>query len=171
MGHGEQHDISEQQAFKGLFDTYYDSLKSYLYYKCGDINQAEDLAQEVFMVVWNKRDSIQPEKVKSYLYTIATNLFLNEVKHQKVVLKFQSQPFEHASHHTPEFLMEEDEFRRQLEKAISELPEKNREVFLMNRIEKLTYKEIAERLDLSVKAVEKRMHKALSTLRKLNEKI
>ena len=67
--------------------------------------------------------------------------------------------------------MEEEEFRLRLEKAIAELPEKNRVVFLMNRIDKLTYKEIADQLNLSVKAVEKRMHKALLKLRSLSAKI
>ncbi|MEM7654956.1 MAG: sigma-70 family RNA polymerase sigma factor, partial [Bacteroidota bacterium] len=76
-----------------------------------------------------------------------------------------------TSNETPQFAMEEAEFRHKLETAIASLPEKNRVVFLMNRIEKLTYKEIAERLELSVKAVEKRMHKALIQLRALHPRI
>ncbi|MEM7514507.1 MAG: sigma-70 family RNA polymerase sigma factor, partial [Bacteroidota bacterium] len=58
-----------------------------------------------------------------------------------------------------------------LEGAIAALPEKNRVVFLMNRIEKLTYQEIADSLGLSVKAIEKRMHKALIELRKIHHQI
>ena len=61
--------------------------------------------------------------------------------------------------------MEEDEFKTRLEAAIGELPETQREVFLMNRIDKMTYNEIAEALGVSVKAIEKRMGKALKTLR------
>lgn len=162
---------SEQEAFQKLFDTYYDSIKNYLFYKCGNIEQAEDLTQEAFMIIWDKRYSLKPEKAKSFLYTIATNLFLNQVKHQKVVLKFQRQPFSSTSHESPQFLMEETEFHQQLENAISRLPEKVRVVFLMNRIDKLTYREIAERLGLSEKTIEKRMTKALRELRKVNEKI
>ena len=65
----------------------------------------------------------------------------------------------------PQFLMEEQEFKRRLEDAISQLPEGQRVVFLMNRIDKKKYRVIAEELDISVKAVEKRMHLALKTLR------
>ncbi|MEO0626668.1 MAG: sigma-70 family RNA polymerase sigma factor, partial [Bacteroidota bacterium] len=72
---------------------------------------------------------------------------------------------------SPGFKMEETEFYQQLQSAIAALPEKNRIVFLMNRIDKLTYREIAERLEISQKAVEKRMSKALVELRKLTQNI
>ncbi|MEO1436898.1 MAG: sigma-70 family RNA polymerase sigma factor, partial [Bacteroidota bacterium] len=71
----------------------------------------------------------------------------------------------------PEFLLREKEFAEQLEAAIAALPEKQREVFLMNRIEKMKYREISETLGISVKAVEKRMTKALVAIRKLTKKI
>jgi len=160
------------QAFKTLFDTYFKSIRNFLYYKSGNMELAEDLTQDAFLILWNKKDQIDPSKVKSYLYTIAHNLFLNEIKHQKVVTKFAQRPqIKTASTETPQFLMEEGEFQQKLISAIESLPEKNRIVFLMNRIEKLTYREIAERLELSVKAVEKRMHKALIELRKISAKI
>ncbi|MEL6626196.1 MAG: RNA polymerase sigma-70 factor [Bacteroidota bacterium] len=162
---------SEKVAFKKLFDQYYDGIRNFLYYKSGNIELAEDLTQEAFMILWRKRENIDPDKVKSYLYTIAHNLFLNEVKHQKVVMKYNQQPMATTTQETPQYLMEEEEFRQKLENAIAQLPEKNRVVFLMNRIEKLTYREIAERLELSVKAVEKRMHKALIQLRELYPRI
>ena len=66
---------------------------------------------------------------------------------------------------SPQYKLEEKEFKQELETVIADMPEKQREVFLMNRIDELTYKEIAERLELSVKAVEKRMHGALGYLR------
>jgi len=171
MKQSEQQHTSEANAFKELYDRYYDAIRNFLYYKSGNMNLAEDLTQESFLILWKKRAGIDPLKVKSYLYTIANNLFLNEVKHQKVVVKYFQHPISTTSNETPEFAMEEAEFRQQLEDAIASLPEKNRVVFLMNRIEKLTYKEIAERLELSVKAVEKRMHKALIELRELYPKI
>ena len=90
---------------------------------------------------------------------------LDQFKHQKVVLKFQAT--QSARQHTqdPQFLMEEQEFKAKLETALAALPDPQREVFLMNRIDKLKYREIAERLGISQKAVEKRMHKALLHLR------
>ena len=70
---------------------------------------------------------------------------------------------------TPEKLeneLEEQEFKERLERAIAQLPEKQRIAFLMNRIDKKKYREIAEKLGISIKAVEKRMHLALQTMRK-----
>ena len=161
----------EVKDFQSLFDRYYDAIYSYLYYKSGNMELSQDLTQEVFLILWKKRANIQQDKVKSYLYTIAHNLFLNEVKHQKVVLKFKKRPHSQAVEESPQFQMEESEFKDRLEAAIAALPEKNRVVFLMNRIEKLTYQEIADSLGLSVKAIEKRMHKALKELRKIHHQI
>ena len=90
---------------------------------------------------------------------------MNEVEHKKVVLKFQQKTGHDLGGADPEFLLEEKELKTQLEIAISELPEGQREVFLMNRMDKKTYAEIAEILGVSVKAIEKRMHKALVKLR------
>jgi len=143
-----------------------------LYYKSGDIDLAEDLTQDVFMKVWDKRDEIHFETVKSLLYTIAGNMLLNKYRHDKVVLNFAERNKDRYDQQSPEYALEEKEFKKQLENTLGAMPEKQRDVFLMNRIDDLTYKEIAERLELSVKAVEKRMHGALTYLReKVNHKI
>lgn len=151
--------------FKDIFDQYYTPIKNFLYYKCGDIDQSEDLAQDVFVKLWDKREEVQLETVKSYLYTIANNMLLNKIRHDKVVVNFAERNKNQQEEHSPEFQLQEKEFKEELEGVISRMPEKQREVFLMNRIEEMTYKEIADRLELSVKAVEKRMHGALSHLR------
>lgn len=159
--------ISEKE-FKALFDKYYDSIKSFIYYKIGDIDLSEDIAQEAFVKFWESRDKVILETIKTYLYTIANNLMLNHIKHGKVVLQFeQKQNKKDGEVETnPEYKMELDEFQNTLNDTISAIPEKSREVFLMNRIDGLTYNEISERLGVSVKAIEKRMSKALSILRK-----
>lgn len=151
--------------FKSIFDQYYSPIKNFLYYKSGDGDLAEDITQDVFMKLWDKRDDVQQETVKSYLYTIANNMLLNKIRHDKVVLTFAEKQNKHQEEQSPEFALEEKEFKAELERVISAMPEKQREVFLMNRIEEMTYKEIADRLELSVKAVEKRMHGALSHIR------
>ena len=95
------------------------------------------------------------------------------MRHNQVKFKFQeastSEPSPNAP--APDFELETKEFQQKLEQALAALPENQRVVFLMNRIEKMTYAEIAEQLELSVKAVEKRMHGALVELRKLTAKI
>ena len=82
----------------------------------------------------------------------------------KIVYNFKNAFIEKLEFESPEHLLIQKEFDLKLQSAIAELPEKQRIVFLMNRIDKLTYNEIAERLDLSVKAIEKRMSQALKEL-------
>jgi len=81
------------------------------------------------------------------------------------VLQHQKSKVSASDNETPEFVLEEKEFLDKLNKTIADLPEKQRVVFLLNRIDKKKYAEIAEMLDISVKAVEKRMSLALVTLR------
>lgn len=132
---------------------------------------SEDMAQDAFLKLWENCGKVTRDKAKSYLFTVANNLFLNKVEHKKVVLKFNQKPIATVEKNDPHYLLRESEFKSVLEAAISALPEKQRIVFLMNRIDKKTYAAIAEELEVSVKAIEKRMHNALSTLRKLHRKI
>lgn len=132
---------------------------------------AEDLVQDAFVKLWENCAKVPLEKAKSFLFTTANNLFLNKVNHQKVVLKFEQKGHSEADQQSPAFLLEEAEFKHKLENAINALPEDQRIVFLMNRIDQKKYREIAEILDISVKAVEKRMHKALLSLRKIHKKV
>ena len=159
---------------KEVYDQYFESLRGFLYYKTGDIDLSEDLVQEVFIKVWEKRDGIKKETVKSLLYTIANNLMINHYKHKQVVLNHQGDVIaqNRTEQKSPQFVFEEKEFEKKLNEVILSLPEGCREVFLMNRIDKLKYDEIAERLDLSVKAIEKRMSKAIAIIKeKLGVKI
>lgn len=151
--------------FKSIFDQYYTPIKNFLYYKSGDVDLSEDITQDVFMKLWDKREDVQQETVKSYLYTIANNMLLNKIRHDKVVLSFAEKNKNQQEEQSPEFTLEEKEFKEELERVIGAMPEKQREVFLMNRIEEMTYKDIADSLQLSVKAVEKRMHGALAHIR------
>ncbi|MEQ9007847.1 MAG: sigma-70 family RNA polymerase sigma factor, partial [Ekhidna sp.] len=124
---------------KVLYDEYFESIRGFIYYKCGDIDLADDLVQETFIKIWNKRDEIEKETVKSLLYTIANNMLINHFNHQKVVREHQksANPGSSSSSDSPQFQMEEAEFEAKLNNAIAKLPEDCREVFLMNRINKL----------------------------------
>lgn len=158
--------VCETKTYNLLYEKYSKSLYSFMYYKCGNQDRAEDLVQEAFIKLWNNCAKVIFEKSKSYLYTIANNSFLNEVAHLKVKLKYQQYSGkEDKNIESPEFVLEEKEFMEKLENAISNLTPGQREVFLLNRIEKKKYREIAELLNISVKAVEKRMHGALIKLR------
>ena len=153
------------KEYRELFDTYYTAIRNFLYFKTSDINFAEDIAQDTFLKLWEIRDKIDKRTVKSWLYTVAGNTSINRLKRQQLQYKFVNQSEKKSDHDDPQFLMEQEEFKDKLQKVLASIPEGNREVFLMNRIEGLKYREIAERLGIGVKAVEKRMSKALQIIR------
>ena len=157
--------VCDSVNFKEIYKSYAKPLRNYLYYKCGDLEKAEDLSQEALIKLWENCKSVIFEKAKSYLYTIGHRLMINHIRHQKVVLNFVKDKVQTINQEDPDFVLREQEFGVVLEKAISELPDIQRETFLMNRIDKMTYAEIAEVLGISVKAVEKRMHNALDNLK------
>lgn len=166
-----QPSICEESTFTGIYKSYAVTLHNYLFYKTGNAALAGDLTQEAFTRLWQNCTSVFFETAKGYVFKIANNLLMNEYAHQKVVLNYQKKPTVSHTDESPEYLLEEKEFKKELENAIADLPEKQRVVFLLSRIDKKTYKEIGEMLGISKPAVEKRMYKALDTLRKVSKKI
>ena len=158
--------ICNKVNFSNFFRLNVKTLRNYLYFKFGNEEQANDVAQEAFIKVWENCSNIPQEKAKSYLYTVANNITLNQIAHKKVILNYsRNNVNSDETNLSPEFLIEEEQFKIKLEKAISNLTEAQRIAFLLNRIEGKKYKEIAEMLNISVKAVEKRIHGALVSLR------
>lgn len=157
--------ICNTKVYDNVFNTYAKDLKRFLYFKFNDMASAEDVLQETFIKLWTNCNKIIYSKVKSYLYTLANNAFLDIKKHEKVVRKHQEGFVNYNKSESPEFLMIEEEYLITVEKIIADLPQKQREVFLLSRIEKKKYKDIALQLDISIKTVEKRMHNALLVMR------
>ena len=159
-------DLCDEKRFEAVFFQYAKDLKRYLFLKFQDLESAEDVVQETFLKLWKNCREVSPEKVRSYLFTLANNAFLDIKKHEKVVRNFAKRNDEvKFTSETPEFLMIEEEFLEKIEQAVAGLPPKQREVFVMAKIEKKKYKEIAAELGISVKAVEKRMTAALAQIR------
>lgn len=158
-----------QEEFKGLFDKYFDTIRSYIYYRCGDTELATDIAQEVFIQVWEKQFEIRDGKIKSLLYKMSADLFISKYRRMELEQKYLNSIELDYLEDSPEEQAELVELTSRYEKSLATLPENQRIVFLMSRNEGLKYSEIAERLDISVKAVEKRMNKALLFLREALE--
>ncbi|MFV8328203.1 RNA polymerase sigma factor [Flavobacterium sp. ZS1P14] len=153
--------------FSTFFKNHAKSLRNFLFYKYGNKDQADDLTQEAFIKLWQNCAAVPIEKAKSYIYTIANNNSLNEIAHQKVVLEYEKNfTGLDKTNENPEFILEEKEFKSKLLKSIENLNETQRVAFLMHRIDGKKYSEIADELNISVKAVEKRIHLALVELRK-----
>ncbi|MEM6801970.1 MAG: RNA polymerase sigma factor [Bacteroidota bacterium] len=167
----ENQSVCKEAVFDQIFQEHAETLRNFCYYKSGNLNEAEDLVQEAYIRLWKNCAKVPYAKAKSFLYKVAQNLFLHQVEHKKVVLKFLRRQHRKQNLESPEFLQEEKEFLKRLEEAISSLSEKQRLVFLLNRINGKSYREIADMLGISVKSVEKRMHRALLSLRKLSPQI
>lgn len=150
--------------FSSLFKANSKTVFNYIYYKFGNEEKAYDAVQEAFLKLWENCAKVSPQKAKSYVYTVANNLYLNVIKAEKVRLKYADKTLS-STNESPEFIMEENQFKQKLDKALAGLPENQRTVFLLNRIDGKKYAEIAEMEGVSVKAIEKRMHLALKTLR------
>ena len=162
----EEHNVCQEKVYQSLFRQLSQNIYNYVYFKCGDEMQAKDLVQESFIKLWENCAKVPHSKAKSFLYTVANNAFLNEVAHQKVVLNFAKKSKTVVNEQSPEYLLQEKEFEEKLQTALANLTEAQRVAFLMNRVEGKKYLEIDKLLDISIKAVEKRMSQALASLRK-----
>ena len=155
-----------KEEFKNLFDTYFDSVRSYLFYRGAEKEQASDLAQDVFLRLWEKQLDIDPKTARYLLYKIAGDMFISQYRREELEMNYRKSLKQDRTDLSPEDHMRYKELFANYTKALAALPEKQRTVFLMARMEGLTYKEIADRLNLSVKAIEKRMSLTLAHLRK-----
>ncbi len=161
----------DRSAFGLLFEHFQESVFNFIAYKTGDRDLSEDILQETFLKVWRNREQLDESKsIKSFLFTMANNSAMNHFRHQKVVHSHQAGYRLDLEGRSPQDIVESKEFYEQVLGAIENLPEKTRITFMMSRFEDLSYKEIAERTDVSIKTVESHMGKALRLIReKINE--
>lgn len=155
-----------REEFKNLFDTHFNSIRNYIYYRSGDKELATDVAQEAFMKLWEKRPELVNGSIKALLYKIAGDLLISNLRKHNVAMKYRAVFIPEELSESPYDLIHYKELLQNYEKALESLPEKQRSVFLMSRMDGLKYQEIAECVGVSVKAVEKRMKNALEYLRK-----
>lgn len=143
-------------------------LRKYVFFRSGDTELATDIAQETFMKIWEKQD-VQADKVKGLLYKIAGDLFVTHYRKHQRSFEFFKHYQANDLDRTPHDELEYEQLKDKYDIVLKQMPEINRTVFLMSRVEDLKYGEIADVAGISVKAVEKRMKKALEFL-KLNLK-
>ena len=159
-------DICDESLFARIYNKYAQSLHDFLYYKYGEKLNPGDKAQDAFAKLWENCKKVTVEKAKSFLYTVANNLMLNEVKHQKVVLRYQSESPKSYTHENPEFLLEKEEYYKKYQQALSNLSEEQRVAFMLNKVEGKKHEEIAQLLGVTRKVVEYRIYSAFDQLKK-----
>jgi len=148
---------------------HFDAIRRYLYYRCSDADLASDVAQDLFTRIWEKGMDIDPNTDKALLYKMASDMIVTKLRRKKVELNYISSIVPDDISHIARYNgnnTEYNELAKQYSDALVSMPEKQRIAFLLSRNENLKYHEISQRLNISVKAVEKRVSGALEILRK-----
>ncbi len=156
----------DEKAFEQLFKSYYGHLCLFATKIMDDEITAEEIVQDIFVKFWEKREQITVDlSIKNYLFRSVKNSCLNIIKHNKTRAQYAQHILAEAEKNNFSDNYIEVDLAKKIEESIESLPEKRREIFRMSREEGLKYREIAEKLQLSVKTVETQMSLAFKHLR------
>ena len=158
----------DPKAFEELFQATCGALVNLAQRYVIDLAAAESVVQDVFVNAWKRREKLNPEGgIRAYLYTAVRNQALKQLRHRDVEQRGEITPAEiRNGGASPEEEWSREELARAIQRAIERLPTRCRTIFVMNRYERLTYREIANLLGLSIKTVETQMGRALQLLRR-----
>lgn len=163
----------DRNALKVLFNKYYEPLVRYAIFHLNDIASSEEVVQDIFIYLWEKRDSLRIEtSLESYLYRSIRNRCLNYLKSKTFrVYKLSETADVLTNNHAYEGSnIETEELEKLLAQAIGNIPEKSAMIFNYSRNQGLTHPEIASKLNISVKTVEYHIGSALKSIKKHLEK-
>jgi len=158
----------DTKVFETLFKQWYEPLCRYAYNMLHNQDEAEEIAQKTFCKLWDQREKMEIHtSIKSYLYRMVHNACLNKIKqwqiqseHHEVIAYSSASMINHV-----EQTVVHKELSQQIEFAIAALPERCREVFLLSRMQHLSYIQIAQKMQISPNTVETQIVKALKILR------
>lgn len=156
----------DQSAFRILFDRYYQFLLAIAINLLKDVNLAKDVVQEVFFQIWKKREVLSIQvTLQAYLKRAVINRSINQIRARKSNLSDDHLESIQSKEPSPSDDLEAQHLDTVLKKAMDSLPERCRLIFVMRRLENMSHKDIAEKLDISTKTVENQITKALKILK------
>lgn len=158
----------ERAALGEIFERYSRILLRHAFRLLSDKEEVHDVVQDVFLMLWQKREFLDTEGVlSSYLYASVRNRIFNLLSHQKVVIKYAESfnRFVIASYNITDDTVRENELAKVIEKEVALLPPRMRRVFLMNKREGLSYSQIGEQLDISPETAKQQVYKAIKILK------
>ena len=158
-----------QEGLRCIFDAYYQPLCRSIFLLVRDRSVAEDLAQEVFVQLWNRREELEVNtSLWAYLKRSGHNRALNRLRDQKLRREREAAAGrQQQGAEQPRQRLEEAELQQKVQQAVDALPPRTRLVFVLSRFEGYSQKQIAEELGISVKTVENQMTRALRLLREM----
>ena len=165
----------DQKAFELLFSIYFARLNDFAKHVVKDDAISQDIIQDVFVKVWENKAKIESLHLEAFLFRLVRNRCIDFIKHLKVVNN-QMHEIEISSKceelyridfiGNEPYILIEQELKVKIEKTIQNLPDRCREVFVLSRMDGLKNKEIAEKLDINIKNVERHLNRALQSFRK-----
>lgn len=162
----------EKKAYESIYSEYFGVLYHLCLHYLHNENVAEEIVQDTFMKLWEIKSSLNEQvNIKNFLYTITKNNCLNYLRNRKTTIKHLEKikyleiQFNYEALEKLGDYIQFEELRSKIENSINSLPNEVRETFKLSRFEELTYKEIAEKQNISSKTVEARISKALRILR------
>ncbi len=165
----------DQKAFELLFSILFARLNDFAKKVVKDDGISQDIVQEVFVKVWENRSQIESLNLEALLFRMVRNRCIDHIKHIKVLNNRMNKI--HVSLQYEElyridfignepYVLIEEELKTKIEKTIQGLPDRCREVFILSRIDGLKNKEIAEKLNINIKNVERHLNRAIQSFRK-----
>jgi len=159
----------QTRAFDQLFERYSQRLYRFSKSLLKNHEDAEGVVQEVFFRIWKNRDELNERKsFQSFLFSIAYNLIVDQFRQRVKDQKYEQFLIKEAQQNylNPENKLEYKELKKQVNKAVTEMPEQRKKIYQLSREEGLSYKEIANRLHIKPKTVENHINLALKYIRK-----
>lgn len=154
------------ETFEKVFHTYYSALVVYAKTILKDPGEAEDIVQQVFIGVWEKRSVMEIHtSLRALLYKSVYNACLNRIKQLNVRNKYAADVRYNLQNTTADEKIQQKELQSRIEQALNLLPEQCGKIFRLSRFEQRKYQEIADELGLSVKTIENQMGKALKIMK------
>lgn len=164
----------DEKAFEALFHRTFRRLYDFALKITKDETIAEDILQDVFMKLWKKKDRVESNNIEAYLFRLVRNQCIDYIKFVKIIsaktIELETDR-KYEELYRIDFIRDEpyllihEELKLEIEKTIESLPARCKEVFILSRIEGLKNREIAERLQINIKNVERHLARAIKTFR------
>lgn len=167
-------DEDDQEALKQIFAIYFPRLNDFAGKIIKDDTISQDIVQDVFVKFWELRSTITDTNIEAYLFRLVRNKCLDYIRHVKVINNFQIDYSSVANYEElyridfigdEPYILIEKELQSEIDRVIQSLPEKCKKVFILSRVNGLKNKEIAEKLNINIKNVERHITKALNTFK------